>query len=51
MAAAFMILPRIRKRICRPSDRLLIASIGVGGKGQSDIAMFDKSGKANISFL
>jgi hypothetical protein len=33
-----------------PSDRLLIASIGVGGKGQSDIAMFDKSGKANISF-
>jgi hypothetical protein len=34
------------------SDRLLIASIGVGGKGQSSIAMFDvKSGKANISFM
>ena len=52
-AAAFMIVPRhvLGRGFVAPSDRLLIASIGVGGKGQSDIAMFDKSGKANISFL
>lgn len=52
-AAAFMIVPRhvLGRGFVAPSDRLLIASIGVGGKGQSDIAMFDKSGKANIAFL
>ena len=52
-AAAFMIVPRhvLGRGFVAPSDRLLIASIGVGGKGQSDIAMFDKSGKASISFL
>ncbi|MFM2367958.1 MAG: hypothetical protein RL619_254 [Bacteroidota bacterium] len=52
-AAAFMIVPRhvLGRGFVAPSDRLLIASIGVGGKGQSDIAMFDKSGKVNIGFL
>lgn len=34
-----------------PSDRLVIASIGVGGKGNSDINYFYKSGKAEIGFL
>jgi predicted dehydrogenase len=52
-AAAFMIIPRhvLGRGFVAPSDRLLIASIGVGGKGQSDIAMFHKSGKADIAFL
>jgi predicted dehydrogenase len=51
--AAFIIVPRhvLGRGYVAPSDRLLIAGIGVGGKGQSDIAMFDKSGKANIAFL
>jgi len=52
--AAFMIVPRHvlgGKGFLAPSDRLLIASIGVGGKGESDIASFYKSGKADIAFL
>ncbi len=54
VAAGFMILPRHvlgGKGFTAPSDRLLIAGIGVGGKGQSDIASFYKSGKADIAFL
>src|SRR6478609_10023826 len=53
-AAGFMIVPRHvlgGKGFIAPSDRLTIASIGVGGKGQSDIANFFKSGKADIAFL
>lgn len=53
-AAAFMIVPRHvlgGKGFLAPSDRLLVAGIGTGGKGQSDIAMFAKSGKADIAFL
>ncbi|MEO7313902.1 MAG: Gfo/Idh/MocA family oxidoreductase [Ginsengibacter sp.] len=53
-AAGFMILPRHvlgGKGFLAPSDRLVIAGIGVGGKGQSDIANFYKSGKADIGFL
>jgi len=53
-AAAFMIVPRHvlgGKGFLAPSDRLLVAGIGAGGKGQSDIAMFAKSGKAEIAFL
>ena len=52
-AAAFMIVPRhvLGRGFVAPSDRLLIAGIGVGGKGQSDIAMFARSGKADIAFL
>ena len=53
-AAGFMIVPRFvlgGKGYTAPSDRLLIAGIGVGGKGQSDIMSFYKSGKADIAFL
>ena len=52
-AAGFMIVPRyvLGRGYVAPSDRLLIASIGVGGKGQSDIAMFAQSGIADIAFL
>jgi predicted dehydrogenase len=52
-AAAFMIVPRhvLGRGFIAPSDRLSVAGIGVGGKGKSDIAMFAKSGKADISFL
>jgi predicted dehydrogenase len=34
-----------------PSDRLTVAGIGVGGKGQGDLNEFFKSGKADIAFL
>ena len=34
-----------------PSDKLNIASIGIGGKGGDDIKHFADSGKANIAFL
>lgn len=34
-----------------PSDKLIVAGIGVGGKGQSDIYNFSKTGKADIGFL
>jgi predicted dehydrogenase len=53
-AASFMIVPRFvlgGKGYIPPSDRLTVASVGVGGKGWSDINAFDKSGKANIGFL
>ncbi|GGH02088.1 Gfo/Idh/MocA family protein [Mucilaginibacter phyllosphaerae] len=53
-AAGFMILPRHvlgGKGFIAPSDMLNVAGIGAGGKGQSDIANFAKSGKANIAFL
>src|ERR1044071_6232079 len=53
-AAGFIIVPRHvlgGKGFIAPSDRLLIASIGVGGKGESDIDHFYKSGKAEIAFL
>ncbi len=53
-AAAFTILPRHvlgGKGFLAPSDRLIIAGIGVGGKGESDIANFYKSGKADIAVL
>jgi len=53
-AAAFMIVPRHvlgGKGFLAPSDRLLVAGIGVGGKGQGDLKMFAESGKADIAFL
>ncbi|MDT7829729.1 Gfo/Idh/MocA family oxidoreductase [Pricia sp. S334] len=34
-----------------PSDKLVVAGIGVGGKGKSDIGSFADSGKADIAFL
>ena len=53
-AASFMIVPRFvlgGKGYIAPSDKLNIAGVGAGGKGESDIANFAKSGKANIAFL
>jgi len=52
--AGIMIVPRFvlgGKGYIAPSDKLQVASVGVGGKGQSDIANFYKSGKADIAFL
>ncbi len=52
--AGFMIVPRHvlgGKGYTAPSDKLLIAAIGAGGKGQDDINHFYKSGKAEIAFL
>lgn len=53
-AAGFMIVPRHAlggKGFTAPSDKLLIAGVGAGGKGYSDIMSFYKSGKAEIAFL
>ena len=52
-SAGFFIVPRhvLGRGFLAPSDRLTIAGIGVGGKGESDIANFFKSGKADIAFL
>ncbi len=53
-AAGFMIVPRFvlgGKGYIAPSNGLVIAGVGAGGKGQSDIANFYKSGKAEIGFL
>ncbi len=52
-AAGFMIIPRhvLGRGFVAPSDRLVVAGIGAGGKGQSDIMNFYKSGKADIAFL
>ncbi|GGK87739.1 Gfo/Idh/MocA family protein [Rufibacter glacialis] len=54
VAAGIMIVPRYvlgGKGFVAPSDRLMIASVGVGGKGESDIKSFFDSGKADIGFL
>ena len=53
-SAGFMIVPRHvlgGTGYLAPSDRLLVAGIGVGGKGKSDLAKFYESGKADIAFL
>jgi predicted dehydrogenase len=50
-SAGFIIVPRHvlgGNGFIAPSDKLRVAGIGVGGKGESDIAMFAKSGKADI---
>ncbi len=52
--AGLYILPRHvlgGKGFIAPSDKLVIAGIGVGGKGESDLEAFYKSGKANIAYL
>jgi predicted dehydrogenase len=51
--AGFFIVPRhvLGRGFLAPSDRLTVAGIGVGGKGESDLANFFKSGKADIAFL
>jgi len=53
-ATAFTILPRFvlgGKGFIAPSDTLYIAGIGVGGKGQSDLAGFAKNPSAKIVSL
>lgn len=53
-AAAVTIVPRHvlgGPGFLAPSDKLYIAGIGVGGKGESDIANFAKSSKAEIAYL
>jgi predicted dehydrogenase len=53
-AAGFMIIPRHvlgGKGFLAPSDRLLVAGIGIGGKGETDIKSIYQSGKADIAFL
>ncbi len=53
-AAGFIIVPRHvlgGKGFIAPSDRLVVAGIGVGGKGESDIANFHESGKACYCFF
>lgn len=53
-AAGFMIVPRHvlgGRGFLAPSDKLLIAGIGAGGKGRSDLSHFYESGKADIAFL
>lgn len=50
----FMIVPRHvlgGPGFLAPSDRLVVAGIGVGGKGESDLLSFAESGKAEIGFL
>ena len=47
-AAGFMIVPRHvlgGRGFLAPSDKLLVAGIGVGGKGRSDLSKFFESGK------
>jgi predicted dehydrogenase len=54
LGAGFYIIPRYvlgGKGFTAPSDRLIVAGIGAGGKGESDLNEFFKSGKADIAFL
>jgi len=53
-AAGFMIIPRHvlgGKGFIAPSDQLVVAGIGVGGKGEGDLLAFHESGKAAIAYL
>jgi predicted dehydrogenase len=52
-AAGFFIVPRhvLGRGFVAPSDKLNIAGIGAGGKGESDLREFSKSPNANIAFL
>lgn len=52
-AAGFYIVPRhvLGRGYIAPSDKLNIAGIGVGGKGESDLTGFAKSPKVNIVSL
>ena len=53
-AAGFMIVPRHvlgGKGFTAPSDKLVIAAVGAGGKGADDISHFYKTGKADIAYL
>ena len=52
-AAGFFIVPRhvLGRGFIAPSDKLNIAGIGAGGKGESDLFEFSKSPHVNIAFL
>ena len=52
-ATGFFIVPRhvLGRGYVAPSDKLRIAGIGVGGKGQSDLSEFAKSPRAQIVAL
>ena len=53
-AMAFYIVPRFvlgGRGYTAPSDQLVIAGVGVGGKGESDLASFAKTGKVRIGYL
>src|ERR1700759_1757333 len=52
-ATGFFIVPRhvLGRGFVAPSDKLNIAAIGAGGKGNDDINHFYNSGKAEIAFL
>jgi len=52
-AAGFFIVPRhvLGRGFVAPSDKLNIAGIGAGGKGESDLFEFSKSPKVNIAYL
>ncbi|HXB45159.1 MAG TPA: Gfo/Idh/MocA family oxidoreductase, partial [Puia sp.] len=52
-AAGFFIVPRhvLGRGFVAPSDKLIIAGIGAGGKGESDLKNFSDSGKAQIAYL
>ena len=51
--AGFTIVPRhvLGRGFTAPSDKLQVAGIGAGGKGESDLWNFFQSGKADIAFL
>lgn len=54
VAATFFIVPRFvlgGRGYTAPSDQLVIAGVGVGGKGESDLAAFAKTGKVRIGYL
>ena len=53
IAAGFFIVPRhvLGRGFIAPSDKLNIAGIGAGGKGESDLFEFAKSPKVNIVAL
>ncbi|MEO6730644.1 MAG: Gfo/Idh/MocA family oxidoreductase, partial [Ferruginibacter sp.] len=54
IATVFYIVPRHvlgGTGFTAPSDRLTVAGIGAGGKGESDLNEFFKSGKADIAYL
>jgi len=53
-AAGIMIIPRHvlgGKGYTAPSDKLVIAAVGAGGKGHDDINHFFESGNAEIAYL
>jgi len=53
VGAGFFIVPRhvLGRGFIAPSDKLNIAGIGIGGKGQSDLFEFAKSPRVNIVAL